>query len=449
LEHTPFDLRECVESALDLIAAKAHDKQIELTYHVEDDVPHTILGDVTRLRQILLNLLGNAVKFTEKGEIVISVQLAVDGKTSDDYSLSTINFSVRDTGIGIPPDRMDRLFQSFSQVDTSTTRKYGGTGLGLAISKRLSEMMGGTMWVESEMGKGSTFHFSIRAQVAKGTKPLHLKTTQPHLSGKRLLIVDDNETNRRILELQSQSWGMIPVETASPRAALEMLRRGDKFDIAVLDMHIPEMDGLTLAEEIRAAEKAKGANGLPLIMLTSLSRRDVETNKVEFAAYLTKPIKASQLYNALLEVFSSEAQIVSAKPVAEPVFDPTLAERLPLRILLTEDNTVNQKLALRILQRMGYRADVAANGLEALAALRRQRYDVILMDVQMPEMDGLEATRQIRSTFAPDHQPHIIAMTANAMQGDREVCLEAGMNDYVSKPIQVKELQAALESVKM
>jgi CheY-like chemotaxis protein len=226
-----------------------------------------------------------------------------------------------------------------------------------------------------------------------------------------------------------------------------MLKSDDKFDIAILDMHMPEMDGLALAEAIRVVEKSKGTNALPLIMLTSLNRRDVETTKVEFAAYLTKPIKASQLYNALIEVFASEAQIVSAKPAtAEPLFDATLAERLPLRILLTEDNTVNQKLALRILQRMGYRADVAANGLEALAALRRQRYDVILMDVQMPEMDGLEATRQIRSTFAPDQQPRIIAMTANAMQGDREACLEAGMNDYVSKPIQVKELQAALEA---
>ncbi|MBI5052308.1 MAG: response regulator [Chloroflexi bacterium] len=451
LEHTPFDLRECVESALDLIAARAHDKKIELTYHVEENVPHTILGDVTRLRQILVNLLGNAVKFTERGEIVVNVECGMmNGESTPPSTFRNLHFKVRDTGIGIPPDRMDRLFQSFSQVDTSTTRKYGGTGLGLAISKRLSEMMGGTMWVESEVGKGSTFHFTIQAQTAKGTKPLHLKTTQPHLSGKRLLIVDDNETNRRILELQSQSWGMIPVETASPRAALEMLTRDDNFDIAILDMHMPEMDGLTLAQEIRAVEKSKGTNALPLIMLTSLNRRDVETTNVEFAAFLTKPIKASQLYNALLEVFASETHIVSAKPVtAEPLFDATLAARLPLQILLTEDNTVNQKLALRILQRMGYRADVAANGLEALAALRRQRYDVILMDVQMPEMDGLEATRQIRSTFTPDQQPHIIAMTANAMQGDREVCLEAGMNDYVSKPIQIKELQAALESVKI
>ncbi len=450
LEHYPFDLRECVESALDLLAAKAHDKKIELTYHVEEDVPHTILGDVTRLRQILVNLLGNAVKFTEKGEVVLEVRGQKPEVGSGDSELrpltSIIQFSVRDTGIGIPPDRMDRLFQSFSQVDASTTRKYGGTGLGLAISKRLSEMMGGTMWVESEVGKGSTFHFTIQAQATKGTKPLHLKTAQPHLSGKRVLIVDDNETNRHILKLQSQSWGMIPVETASPRVALEMLKRDEKFDIAILDMHMPEMDGLTLGAEIRTIEESKRSGALPLIMLTSLNRRDVETKKIEFAAYLTKPIKASQLYNALLEVFASETQPEAVKPAsAESLFDSTLAERLPLQILLTEDNTVNQKLALRILQRMGYRADVAANGLEALAALHRQHYDVILMDVQMPEMDGLEATRQIR---AQGLGVHIIAMTANAMEGDREECLAAGMNDYVSKPIQVKELQAALESVK-
>ncbi|RMG45226.1 MAG: PAS domain S-box protein [Acidobacteria bacterium] len=454
LEQQPFDLRDCVEEALDLVATKAAEKRLDLAYLIDPSVPGTLIGDVTRLRQILVNLLSNAVKFTHQGEVVVSVtnrgsrssdgDRPINGQDRDRTSphpLYEIHFAVKDTGIGIPQDRMDRLFQSFSQVDASTTRRYGGTGLGLAISKRLAEMMGGTMWVESEVGRGSTFHFTILAESAPSQPRRYLHHDQPQLTGKRVLIVDDNATNRRILTLQTQSWGMMPRAAASGAEALEWIRRGDPFDVAILDMHMPEMDGLTLAAEIR---NYRDAQKLPLIMLTSLGPRTADEDSPYFAAFLTKPIKPSQLYNALLTVF--DGQPVAVTPSTHrPRIDPHLAQRRPLRILLAEDNVVNQKVALRILEKMGYRADVAANGLEVLQALERQSYDVVLMDVQMPEMDGLEASRQICQRWPHGERPRIIAMTANAMQGDREECLAAGMDDYISKPVRPEELQAALE----
>jgi signal transduction histidine kinase/DNA-binding response OmpR family regulator len=431
MERHPFDLRECIESAVDVVALKASEKGLELGLLIHNDVPPAVTGDVTRLRQIIVNLLSNAVKFTEKDEIVIEVGL-------HSYRPDMLNFNVRDTGIGIPADRIDSIFESFSQVDASTTRKYGGTGLGLAISKRLAELMGGGMWVESKLGKGSIFHFMIEAPamtLEKAKQPAHL----PQLKGKRLLIVDDNETNRRILSLQAESWEMIPVAFANPVDVLNALRSGGQFDLAALDMHMPEMDGVTLAQEIRNLEA--GGDPLPLIMLTSLGWRDAVDASI-FASFLTKPVKQSNLYNALIGALT-QSEVKRARPApADPQIDSTLAERIPLKILLAEDNSVNQKLALKLLERMGYRADIATNGLEVLEALKLASYDLILMDVQMPEMDGLEATRQIR---AKGLNVRIIAMTANAMQGDREMCLAAGMNDYVSKPIQVKELQSALE----
>jgi PAS domain S-box-containing protein len=445
LENQPFNLRDCLEGALDLLAPKAAERDLNLAYYfVDEQTPAAIIGDVTRLRQILVNLLGNAVKFTERGEVVLSVsarRIGEDGETSASPCYE-LHFAIRDTGIGIPPDRMDRLFQSFSQVDASTTRRYGGTGLGLAISRRLSELMGGTMWVESRVGKGSTFHFTIQAEAALAPVRAYLQGPQPDLSGKRLLIVDDNATNRLILTLQAQSWGMFPRSTASPVEALEWIRQGDAFDVAVLDMQMPEMDGLMLAAEIR---RERDAGVLPLVMLVSLGQREADVEGIAFAAFLTKPIKASQLYNVLVGIFAEEAQPVYRQEVAaKPQFDPQMGKRLPLRILLAEDNAVNQKLALRLLGRLGYRADVAANGLEVLEALWRQTYDVVLMDVQMPEMDGLEATRAICWEWPPEHRPHIIAMTANVMKEDREECLAAGMDDYISKPIQVGELVEAL-----
>jgi len=435
MENQPFDLRECIESAVDLLAFRATEKGLELGALLHPSAPPAILGDVTRLRQIIVNLLSNAVKFTERGEIIVEVE--AQPSTFNFQPSTQLHFSVRDTGIGIPADRMHRVFASFSQVDASTTRKYGGTGLGLAVSKRLAELMNGEMWVESEEGVGSTFHFTIQTQPT--TLPKADKSADaPQLAEKRLLIVDDNETNRRILTLQAEGWTLRPVAFGNPLEALEALKRGETFDIAVLDMHMPEMDGATLAQEIR---KLEAGRAIPIIMLTSLGWRDEAIDMSIFSAFLTKPVKQSSLYNSIINALT-QTEAKRARPVAEQQFDATLAERNPLRILLAEDNAVNQKLALKMLERFGYRADVAGNGIEALEALERQPYDLIFMDVQMPEMDGLEATRKIR---AKGLGVHIIAMTANAMQGDREMCLEAGMNDYVSKPIHVKELASALE----
>ncbi|HEY64054.1 MAG TPA: response regulator [Caldilineae bacterium] len=435
LETHPFDLRTCIEEALDLVAPKAAEKGLELAYFIANGTPQILIGDITRLRQILVNLLSNAVKFTEKGEVVVSVTSQPLG---DGYY--QIHFAVRDTGIGIPKERMDRLFQPFTQVDASMTRKYGGTGLGLVICKRLTEMMGGSIWAESEVGRGSTFHFTIRAQAASDHVQSYLQSTQPMLAGKRVLIVDDNETNRFILTRQTKAWGMIPKATGSGVEALNWIRHGERFDIALLDMRMPEMDGLTLAAEIR---KQRSANSLPLVILTSLGQIEKGDVDVEFAAFLTKPIKPSQLYNVLVSILANRT-IPAEEPTQRPHIDPTLAQRHPLRILLAEDNLINQKVALRILERMGYRADVAANGLEVLQALQRQPYDVVLMDVQMPEMDGLETTRRIRELWPEEQRPRIIAMTAHALREDKERCLAAGMDDYISKPVRVEELAAAL-----
>jgi CheY-like chemotaxis protein/HPt (histidine-containing phosphotransfer) domain-containing protein len=354
-----------------------------------------------------------------------------------------IHFKVRDSGIGIPPDRMDRLFQSFSQVDASTTRRYGGTGLGLAISRRLSELMGGTMWVESEFGQGSTFHFTIHAEAAPAPTHAYQEEVQPLLEDKVVLIVDDNATNRLILSRQVESWHMRLHVAASPVEALGWIRNGGVFDVGILDMQMPDMDGITLGKEIRNLQLP--VSDAPMIMLTSLGRREVGEDVDIFAAFLNKPIKPSQIFDALVSIFSGEQ--IHTRPSRmgdKPTFDAHIGERLPLRILLAEDNATNQKLALRILERLGYQADVAANGLEALAALDRQVYDVVLMDVQMPELDGLETTRRLRRELPKNQQPNVIAMTANAMQGDRERCLAAGMDDYVSKPIRIEALVAAL-----
>ncbi len=438
LEQQPFCLTDCIEEALDLLAAKASEKDLDLAYLLDEKTPHTIIGDITRLRQVLVNLVSNAVKFTARGEVVIRV--SARWLEAQRYELQ---FAIKDTGIGISPDRMDRLFRSFSQVDSSTTRIYGGTGLGLAISKRLSELMGGTMWVESEGGIGSTFFFTIEATAAPAQQRLHLNGAQPQLTGKRILIVDDNETNRRILTLQAQSWGMIAESCASAAEALKRLQQKSDFEVAILDWHMPEKDGVSLAQDIVQLPDCKT---LPLIMLSSgaVSRQVVEAESgVRFSAFLSKPIKPAQLFAVLMQVLTG--QMRQTIPTAAPRLDAEFAARLPLRLLLVEDNAVNQKVALRILLQMGYRADVAGNGIEALQALRRQTYDLILMDVHMPEMDGLEATRVICAEWAASERPKIVAMTANAMKEDRAECLDAGMDDYITKPIRVGELQAALE----
>ena len=440
IESQPFDLRECVESALDLVTSRAVEKHLDTAYVFEGDVPGAIQGDVTRLRQIILNLLANAVKFTDSGEVVLTVstESPADGHVK-------LTFAVRDTGIGLTSEGMSRLFQSFSQADSSTTRKYGGTGLGLAISRRLAELMGGRMWAESEgPGKGSTFLFTIEVPTAAmpPARQRDFVGVQPALQGKRVLVVDDNATNRRILELQTAKWGMSSRATESPLEALQWLASDENFDLAILDMHMPEMDGVALARKIRAHHAT-----LPLVLFSSLGRREAGDDQRLFNAYLTKPIRQSHLFDTLVGLLAHDTAPKAAPTTGKSQLDPGQATRHPLRILLAEDNVVNQKLALRLLQQMGYRADLASNGIEAVESVQRQTYDVVLMDVQMPEMDGLEASRQINARWQPQERPRIIAMTANAMQGDRDMCLAAGMDDYVTKPIRVEQLVEALNQV--
>ncbi|WP_129626500.1 response regulator [Candidatus Oscillochloris fontis] len=437
LEQQPFDLRDCLEAALDLVSARAAEKQIDLAYMIARSVPQAIEGDVTRVRQILVNLLANAVKFTPAGEVVVMIE----GRRIRDQ-LFEVHIAVRDTGIGIPADRLNRLFKAFSQVDASTTRQYGGTGLGLAISQRLCALMGGRMWVESSVGVGSTFHFTLIAPAAEAPPRLDLRGAVPELTGKHLLVVDDNETNRRILTTQAESWGMRVHVFASGPQALEWLAiQNEAVDIAILDMQMPGMDGSQLAEMIHSTP---ATSDIPLILLTSLGRRIEDIANGNFATSITKPIKAAQLYQTLLAILGK--RVTEQQPTLPLVtaYDTTMAERLPLRILLAEDNVVNQKVATKTLAKLGYRTDVAANGLEVLDALARQRYDVVLMDVQMPELDGLGASRRIRNEVPTARQPRIIAMTANAMQSDRDLCIAAGMDDYISKPVRIEELVAAL-----
>jgi len=425
MECQPFDLRDCVEDSLDLVAAKAAEKWLEVIYIFENNVPDIIIGDVTRLRQILANLLGNAVKFTEKGEVVLAIS-----SLSLETGKIELNFAVRDTGIGISKDRMDRLFRSFSQVDSSTTRHYGGTGLGLAISKRLVEMMGGRIWVKSEPGKGSTFQFTI---IAQSPAPKEAVSTNSSLTGKRILVVYGNDISRSMLAEAAWSWGMIPAVAASGKAALEMLA-AETFDFVILDAVLPDVDGQSLSRKVK---KDKNAD-ITSVIFTPIGRSLLRETQVD--GWLTKPIKPIQLRNLLIELLLPEKDLLPNIACSKP--SPSEIKDRSLRILMAEDNPVNQKVALSMLKRIGYRADVAANGFEVLQALERQPYDVVLMDVQMPEMDGFEATRRIRSLGS---KICIIAMTAHALNGDKRACLDVGMDEYVSKPIRMEELQKVLE----
>jgi len=441
LEKQPFILREVVETSLDLVAPNAADKGLDIGYLIDGDVSTAVKGDATRVRQILVNLLSNSVKFTEEGEVVvlISAQPHQEGKYE-------VKVSVKDTGIGIPIDRLDHIFSSFSQVDASTTRKYGGTGLGLAISKQLVDLMGGRIWVESEVGVGSTFHFTFLAPTSSKAPKAEVKSDSHLLNDMQILIVDDNATNRLILIRQTRLWGMKPRATAEGREAISWIEEGVPFDLAILDMQMPEMDGVMLAREL---QKHRSSADMPLILLTSLGGLEDIPNDVNFAARLSKPIKSSNLFNAVAEVIGHrQAEKIYHEPKDTVAFDAKMSENHPLHILLAEDNLINQKVALRILEKLGYRADVAANGLEVLDALKRQHYDVVLMDVQMPEMDGVQATRQIITQYSADQCPRIIAMTAHALEGDRERYIEIGMHDYVSKPIRLNKLIAALNRSK-
>lgn len=446
LERVAFDLRECVEGALDLVAMAAGKKGLDLAYVIETEVPQRIVSDPTRLRQILLNLLNNAIKFTEKGEVVLTV--GREGGAAAEVDDCTLRMTVQDTGIGIPPDRIGRLFQSFTQADASTTRRFGGTGLGLAISQRLVSLMGGEIGVTSEPGKGSSFSFTIRAPVAEQIRAVRINEARPDLEGRRVLIVDDNTTNGQILKRQCEIWSMKPTYATGPAEALALLRDGQRFDIAILDMHMPDMDGIGLAQAIRDLPDPQP---MPLILLSSLGHagdHDAGALKTAgFAEVMAKPIKPSTLLNALLTIALGEpARVLPHRRMDRPRIDDQLAAELPARILLADDHPTNQKLGGMILKRLGYRADVAGNGLEVLEALERQPYDLILMDIEMPEMDGVETTRRIIATHPEGKRPKIVAVTANAMEGDRERFIAAGMSDYVSKPIRVEALVRALRA---
>jgi CheY-like chemotaxis protein len=480
LENETFILRECVEGALDLLATRAAEKRLDLLYEIGDGVPQIIRGDSTRLRQVLVNLLANAIKFTERGEVVLTVRVksgdaaVPDGKSAEAVAVQPpalpaggpasqspfqkpgegpegegqmvdLLFSVTDTGIGIPKEAIGRLFRSFSQVDVSTTRRFGGTGLGLAISRRLVDLMGGAMSVQSTEGKGSTFSFDIRAEFVPVRPRPFLAGPKLHLSGRHMLIVDDNATNRRILTTLVSGWAMVPRAAQSGAEALEWLRAGEVFDIAVLDMQMPDMDGVMLAREIR---RLPGGDKLPLMLLSSLGQREVTAEKSLFNFALTKPVKPSQLFDMLAGTFK-EADATAPVVVKVTPKPPAEVPGQSVRVLLAVDNVVNQKVAMHMLATIGLRPDLAANGLEVLEALRRQSYDVILMDIQMPEMDGLEATRRIVAGEPdPAKRPWIIAVTANAVQGDREACLAAGMDDYISKPIKKEQLIQAVSRVR-
>lgn len=441
LEHQIFDLNVCIELTLDLLGHTAAAKQLELTYFIAADVPTRVMGDETRLRQILVNLLGNAIKFTSSGDVGLSVE--VQERTDKQ---TTIHFAVRDTGIGIPPEQIPLLFRSFSQIDTSTTRKFGGTGLGLAISKRLADLMGGSMWVESVVDQGSTFHFSVVLGLVESEKEQPIRPVDTDLAGRIALIVDDYPTNRKILTHYLQRWGIRVLEAESAESALQILQQAPAIDIGLLDLHMPEKDGIFLATKIYETPQW---SQLPLILIASdmtpVLRQQVSLPNV--FTTLSKPIKPKLLHETLIHVFGQQAHhLTHANLPNENIdIDSQMAQKYPMHILLAEDNPTNQKVAVRMLERFGYRVDIAGNGLEVLDAVNRQPYDVILMDVQMPEMDGLEAARTIRQQFSPHQQPQIVALTASARHEDQTAAISAGMNFFLSKPVRIKDLDACLK----
>ncbi len=430
LEHAPFDLRQCLEDALDLLAAKAAEKNIELACLLGPGVPAHVAGDATRLRQVLVNLVGNAVKFTPAGEIVVTVDTEAVGERH------RLRFAVKDTGIGIPPDRMHRLFRSFSQVDASTTRQYGGTGLGLAISKRLVELMGGSMCAESAPGEGSTFRFDVVVGTAPHLVRHGVAAASPAFGGRELLVVDDNATNRRIVHDLAAGWGFRVTQATGADEALARLRSSAPCDLAILDHQMPGMDGDDLAAAIHALPARRT---LPLILLSSLTRR---SSSPHFARTMAKPVRVDALLAAVRATLAEAPS--PGRPGAAPAYDATLGLRCPLRLLVAEDNVVNQKVVSLLLKRLGYDALVVADGLEAVAALDLVDYDAILMDVEMPELDGCEATRRIRAARPGSTRPWIIALTAGAMQDDRDRTRAAGMNDFLSKPIRTEGLSDVL-----
>ncbi|MEO1615229.1 MAG: PAS domain-containing protein [Planctomycetota bacterium] len=438
LDTQTFDLRECIGDTMKTLGLKAHSKGLELAFRVAPVVPRFVLGDVGRLRQVLINLVGNAIKFTDDGEVFVQVEL--QRQTDDELELCV---SVRDTGIGIPPERCEAIFREFEQVDTSVTRKFGGTGLGLAISSRLVQLMGGTLSVESAEGVGSTFRFDVVMSLADAESENHANRGIVYVGGTKVLVVDDNATNRTILQEMLNNWGMIPVQAASAPEAIGLLKdaqSGDEpFKMVITDVHMPEVSGYELIKQLRSQESTAG---IPIIVLTSGRRDDLESAQLlAISERLLKPIKQSELFDAIVRTLGVNS--VEEAGAHEP--SPTDERLRGLRVLLAEDNSINQKLAVGVLERFGCLTTVVDNGEQAVEHADPERFDLVLMDIQMPIKDGLAATREIRATESA-HLP-IIAMTAHAMKGDREKCLEAGMDGYLAKPIRITALQEILASI--
>jgi PAS domain S-box-containing protein len=445
LEEEDFDPRDCMESTLKTLALKADEKSLELLCEVTPDVPDAVSGDSSRLRQVLTNLVGNALKFTRHGEV--SLKAWLDEK---DGASSILHFVVSDTGIGIPTEKQKVIFESFAQADTSTTREFGGSGLGLTISRRLVEMMGGKIWVESQVGQGSRFHFTIRVNTAAAKLPSPVVIPQPEvLHGVKVLIVDDNRTNRRILDGLLRHWKMRPTTVEDAEQALDKIsaahKEGEPYELVLTDMHMPKMDGFDLVQHIRERPELVMAT---IMMLTSGGQRgdSLRCEELGVAAYLLKPVRQSELREALVRVLSTRAQAIPHHVVTKNFLKDRRELAIPMRILLAEDNPTNQLLATRLLEKRGHHVTVTANGREALAALEKATYDLVFMDVQMPEMDGIEATAALREKEKSGgvHLP-VIALTAMVIKGDRERCMAAGMDAYISKPIRVQELDEVLD----
>jgi len=429
LEYRDFDLRTCIEEVLDVFAGKAGKMGLDLVYEIDHNVPAQIIGDSLRLRQVLINLVSNAIKFTEGGEIFVGVHLV---KTKNDGQIE-LQFEVRDTGIGIPDDKMERLFKAFSQVDSSTSRKYGGTGLGLVISEKLVALMGGAINVESKENEGTTFTFTMLSSASSQTLRTYVTNHIAAIEGKQVLVVDDNLTNRCILKNQLEIWKLLPTLASSGTEALEILAKGTAFDLLLTDMQMPDMDGCELAQNVKGLYPE-----LPIILLSSVGDDRNKRYEGLFRSILAKPIKQEMLCKLIINELRGRSKPVNEIQPVKQKLSLDFVKEHPLKILVAEDNLVNQKLTLKILSKLGFDAALAENGRIVIEMMEEQQYDLVLMDVQMPEIDGQEATRIIRKDM--EIQPIIIAMTANAMKEDKDECLKAGMDDFLSKPVKLEEL---------
>lgn len=435
LEESNFELRRCIEEALDVYAPRAIEKGVDLLYMLQPDVSPFLIGDMKRLKQVLGNLVNNAIKFTDEGEIFISVE-----KSTSDSDCCEILFSVKDSGIGITKEKLETIFEAFTQGESFATRRYGGTGLGLSIAKHLVGLMGGRMWAESIPGKGSTFYFTVRMKQAEtGTTKLYIRGQIPELKNSKVLVVDNDPASRQIFTAQFDAWGMRAFTATTGKEALRIIDDQDSyFDLGLIDLHLPEMSGVELAKSIRDIP-FKG--DFPFILLSSIGKV-TDLPQDLFDAQITKPVKLAELFEYILSVISESRD--RRRTIADHNFDKKLSDKLPLNILLAEDNMTNQELVVTLMKKMGYNVDAVENGRKVLDVMEHKSYDIILMDVQMPVMNGTEATAEILARYPEPDRPYIIAITANAMPGDRERFLECGMVDYLSKPIRFKDVQDVL-----